>query len=190
MRRGVYLPWSGERGEAAVTSAGLSLPGWLQESAHAPCETSVSASQHPCLPSGSLSRRAGSCPPRRARTGCPVYGLACLLPVCRLWAFPSFQMPPLWVEVSTLCLFVHPTSLCGTFPCSFGCKGVVRSVSGWLSCWENCSTWRCIFDVIDVLGEVNSTSSSPPYGNDPQPALLLTVFRIKSTPYYYHHIII
>lgn len=85
------------------------------------------------------------------------------LPVC---TFPSFQMPPPRVEVSTVCLFFHPTSLHGTFACSFCCKGVVRSVSGWLSCWENCSTWRYIFDVFD-----------------PQPALLLTVFRIKPTPY-------
>ena len=57
------------------------------------------------------------------------------LPLC---TFPSFQMPPLRAEVSTVCLFFHPTSLHGTFSCSFGRKGVVRSVSSWLSCWENC----------------------------------------------------
>lgn len=189
--QGVRLPWTGEHGEAKVASAELSLPRFL-----------FFAREHPCTlyeRSVSVSPARGSVPAvlstiGQARllyagpsTGMPRLWLGLLapqdkgLPVC---TFLSFQMPPLRVEVSTVCLFFHPTSLYGTFSCSFGRKGVARSVSSWLSCWENCSTWRYIFDVFDVLGEVSSTSPPPLHGNDPQPALLLTVFRIKPTPYW------
>lgn len=127
--------------------------------------------QHPDLSQRFSQQSAGSLlsSSQDPALGCPVYGLAGLLPSIRVCQYvPSLPfrcLPRGWR--SQLCaFFFHPTSLHGTFACSFCCKGVVRSVSGWLSCWENCSTWRYIFDVFD-----------------PQPALLLTVFRIKPTPY-------
>ena len=169
--QGVRLPWTGEHGEAAVASAELPLPRFLQESIPAPFVRGVSLLlQHLDLSQRFSQQPAGSLlSSQDPALGCPVHGLAGLLlsrRVCQNVPSLPFRCLSPRVEVSTVCLFLHPTSLHGTFACSFGCKGVVRSVSGWLSCWENCSTWRYIFDVFD-----------------PQPALLLTVFRIKPTPY-------
>ena len=110
--QGVRLPWTGEGDEAAVASAELSLPRFfffLQESIPAPFTRGVSLFlQHPDL-SQRFSQQSGRLlsSTQDPALGCPVYGLACLLPrirVCRYVPSLPFRCLP-YGRRSQLCAF-------------------------------------------------------------------------------------
>ena len=107
--QGVRLPWTREHGEAAVASAELPLPRFLQESIPAPFVRGVSLLlQHPDLSQRFSQQPAGSLlSSQDPALGCPVHGLAGLLlsrRVCQnVPSLPFRCLPRGWR--SQLCAF-------------------------------------------------------------------------------------